>query len=76
MHHIDCFHSFVNTGKWEPSQYYLWALGKYGVALFFMITAFLFWGKYAIKKVLTGYHSTEEGHSELRQWLYFHHLSL
>jgi len=45
MHHIDCFHSFVNTGKWEPSQYYLWALGKYGVALFFMITAFLFWGK-------------------------------
>lgn len=45
IHHIDCFHSFVETGKWAPSQYYLWALGKYGVALFFMITAFLFWGK-------------------------------
>lgn len=45
LHHIDCFHSFVETGRWAPSQYYLWALGKYGVALFFMITAFLFWGK-------------------------------
>lgn len=45
LHHIDCFHSFVETGRWVPSQYYLWALGKYGVALFFMITAFLFWGK-------------------------------
>lgn len=45
LHHIDCFHSFIDTGKWAPSQYYLWALGKYGVALFFMITAFLFWGK-------------------------------
>lgn len=45
LHHIDCFHVFVETGRWAPSQYYLWALGKYGVALFFMITAFLFWGK-------------------------------
>lgn len=45
FHHIDCFHNFFLNGKWAPSQYYLWALGKYGVALFFMTTAYLFWGK-------------------------------
>lgn len=45
LHHVDCFHNFFINGKWGPSQYYLWAMGKYGVALFFMTTAFLFWGK-------------------------------
>ena len=45
IHHMDCFHNYINSGKWGPTNHYLWLMGKYGVAFFFMITAFLFWGK-------------------------------
>lgn len=45
FHHIDCAFSFITTGKWTPTSDWLLYLGKYGVALFFMTTAFLFWGK-------------------------------
>ncbi|EGK3483097.1 acyltransferase family protein [Escherichia coli] len=49
FHHMDCFYSYYTTGKWEPVSYFLFAAGKYGVALFFMTTAYLFWGKVRIK---------------------------
>ncbi|EPC4044074.1 acyltransferase family protein [Enterobacter mori] len=45
FHHMDCFYSYYTTGKWAPVSYFLFAAGKYGVALFFMTTAYLFWGK-------------------------------
>lgn len=49
FHHMDCFYSFYTTGKWAPISYFLFAAGKYSVALFFMTTAYLFWGKIRIK---------------------------
>ncbi|MEH5140529.1 acyltransferase family protein [Enterobacter cloacae] len=45
FHHIDCAYTYITKGKWMPTSDWLLYLGKYGVALFFMITAFLFWGK-------------------------------
>lgn len=49
FHHMDCFYSYYTTGKWAPVSYFLFAAGKYGVALFFMTTAYLFWGKIRMK---------------------------
>ncbi|ELE9752048.1 acyltransferase family protein [Enterobacter kobei] len=45
FHHLDCAHTYITTGKWTPTSEWLIYMGKYGVALFFMTTAFLFWGK-------------------------------
>ncbi|EIX6839122.1 acyltransferase [Escherichia coli] len=50
FHHMDCFYSYYTTGKWAPVSYFLFAAGKYGVALFFMTTAYLFWGKIRMKE--------------------------
>lgn len=45
FHHLDCLHSYITRGVWAPSSLWMTYLGKYGVALFFMTTAYLFWGK-------------------------------
>ncbi|MDE7915320.1 acyltransferase family protein [Enterobacter kobei] len=45
FHHLDCLYSYITRGAWSPSSVWLTYLGKYGVALFFMTTAYLFWGK-------------------------------
>lgn len=50
LHHMDCFYSFYTTGKWGPISYLLYAAGKYGVALFFMTTSYLFWGRIRMKE--------------------------
>lgn len=46
FHHAIISYFYYKTGQWElpPSKFYL-LLGQFGVALFFMITAFLFWLK-------------------------------
>jgi peptidoglycan/LPS O-acetylase OafA/YrhL len=45
-HHAAITHAFLVTGRWEetPSVFYV-LLGQTSVALFFCITAFLFWGR-------------------------------
>ena len=45
FHHMDCAYTFIKKGNWAPTSDLLLYFGRYGVALFFMITAFLFWGK-------------------------------
>jgi len=45
FHHLDCAYTYITTGKWTPTSEWFLYMGKYGVALFFMTTAFLFWGK-------------------------------
>lgn len=46
MHHCVISYEFHQSGVWKlpPSSYYT-MLGQAGVSIFFMITAFLFWGK-------------------------------
>jgi len=46
LHHCAISYAFHQTGRWEvpPSPYYV-LLGQGGVSVFFMITAFLFWGR-------------------------------
>lgn len=46
LHHIHISHHFYRTGLWEvtPSRLSTF-LGRGSVAFFFMITAFLFWGR-------------------------------
>ncbi|QBC33465.1 acyltransferase [Pandoraea sp. XY-2] len=46
IHHSVISYGFHQTGEWKlpPSSYYS-IIGEAGVAMFFMITAFLFWGK-------------------------------
>lgn len=46
LHHIHINHHFYLTGQWEltPSRFSTF-LGRGSVAMFFMITAFLFWGR-------------------------------
>lgn len=46
LHHCAISYTFQLTGKWEvPASAYYTLLGQGGVAVFFMITAFLFWGR-------------------------------
>ena len=46
IHHGAVWYSYVRTGVWEPPHSVLYAnLGQDCVALFFMITGFLFWTK-------------------------------
>lgn len=46
MHHTSITYGYIQTGIWQlpPSSFYA-LLGQVGVAAFFMITAFLFWGR-------------------------------
>jgi peptidoglycan/LPS O-acetylase OafA/YrhL len=46
FHHAAITHAFLQTGRWEetPSVFYV-LLGQTSVALFFCITAYLFWSK-------------------------------
>jgi peptidoglycan/LPS O-acetylase OafA/YrhL len=46
MHHTSITYGYIQTGIWQlpPSPFYA-LLGQVGVGLFFMITAFLFWGR-------------------------------
>lgn len=46
IHHSVISYGFHQTGEWKlpPSSYYS-IIGEAGVAVFFMITAFLFWGR-------------------------------
>lgn len=52
LHHLDCLHSYITKGMWSPSSLWLTYMGKYGVALFFMTTAYLFWGKVRNKETV------------------------
>lgn len=46
IHHTAVTYGYLGTGQWivPPSDFYT-LLGQAGVAVFFMITAFLFWGR-------------------------------
>lgn len=46
FHHGAIYHGYLETGAWQlpPSRFYALA-GPMGVALFFMITGYLFWGR-------------------------------
>ena len=46
FHHAAITYLYLLTGRWEPppSRFYS-LLGQVGVAVFFMITGYLFWGK-------------------------------
>jgi peptidoglycan/LPS O-acetylase OafA/YrhL len=46
FHHAAIYHQYLQTGGWylPPSRFYT-DLGQVGVALFFMITGYLFWSK-------------------------------
>lgn len=46
LHHSVISRQFLDIGKWDlpPSAFYS-IVGQIGVAIFFMITAFLFWGR-------------------------------
>ena len=44
--HLIVNHRFIETGVWSaPDSRFYFLLGSVGVSLFFMLTAFLFWGK-------------------------------
>ena len=46
FHHGALYHTFIQDGLWRPPPDRLYALlGPFGVALFFMITGFLFWSQ-------------------------------
>jgi peptidoglycan/LPS O-acetylase OafA/YrhL len=46
FHHAAIYHGYLSGGAWQlpPSQFYT-LLGQVGVAMFFMITGFLFWSR-------------------------------
>lgn len=46
LHHSVIYHEFLTTGVWKypPSAFY-GLLGQVGVSFFFVISAYLFWGK-------------------------------
>lgn len=46
LHHSVIYHEFLTTGAWKypPSAFY-GLLGQVGVSFFFVISAYLFWGK-------------------------------
>lgn len=50
FHHLSCSYNYITTGKWWPTSDLMMYFGKYGVAVFFMITAYLFWGIVRNKK--------------------------
>ena len=45
-HHAMVTFSFLGTGRWQvPPTHFYWLLGRTPVALFFCVTAFLFWSR-------------------------------
>ena len=46
FHHAAIYHQYLQDGQWilPPSRFYS-LIGQAGVALFFMITGYLFWGR-------------------------------
>lgn len=46
FHHSAFYHDYLSNGLWRPppSRFYM-LLGESGVAMFFMITGFLFWSR-------------------------------
>lgn len=46
FHHAAIYHQYLQDGQWvlPPSRFYT-LIGQAGVALFFMITGYLFWGR-------------------------------
>ena len=46
FHHAAIYHQFLLDGRWElpPSRFYT-ILGQAGVAMFFMVTGYLFWSR-------------------------------
>ena len=46
FHHAAIYHRFLLDGRWElpPSRFYT-MLGQVGVAMFFMVTGYLFWSR-------------------------------
>src|SRR5476651_103111 len=46
FHHAAIYHQYLQTGIWDlpPSRFYA-NLGEVGVAMFFMITGYLFWAQ-------------------------------
>jgi peptidoglycan/LPS O-acetylase OafA/YrhL len=46
FHHAAIYHQYLQTGTWDlpPSRFYA-NLGQFGVAMFFMITGYLFWAQ-------------------------------
>ncbi|HEX4181707.1 MAG TPA: acyltransferase [Caulobacteraceae bacterium] len=46
FHHGALYHTYIQDGLWRPPPDRLYALlGPFGVAMFFMITGFLFWSQ-------------------------------
>ncbi|EPP1942616.1 acyltransferase family protein [Escherichia coli] len=45
FHHSDYFINYFTINKWTTHSDFIYSIGKFGVAIFFSITAFLFWGK-------------------------------
>lgn len=46
FHHGALYHTYIQDGLWRPPPDRLYALlGPFGVAIFFMITGFLFWSQ-------------------------------
>lgn len=46
FHHVATYRDYITTGEWRlPESPFFIMLGQGGVALFFMITGFLFWGR-------------------------------
>ncbi|EIX6802802.1 hypothetical protein MKV92_000812 [Escherichia coli] len=43
--HMDFFLNFTINNKWWFTSSFMYYIGNLGVYFFFMITAFLFWGK-------------------------------
>lgn len=51
FNHAALYHDFLPTGLWKPppSQFYV-LLGQVGVAVFFMITGYLFWSRMIVER--------------------------
>ncbi|HHT3526610.1 TPA: acyltransferase family protein [Enterobacter asburiae] len=47
--HSDYFVRYITTGKWETIYNDVSYIAQFSVSIFFMITAFLFWGKVSTK---------------------------
>ncbi|WP_312624966.1 acyltransferase [Scandinavium sp.] len=45
FHHMDFYRNFFDNGSWVSHNTLFIYMGRVGVAVFFMITAYLFWGK-------------------------------
>lgn len=45
FHHIDFHKNYLISGVWGTGSEFIFYIGRFGVDVFFMITAYLFWGK-------------------------------